>query len=278
MLGNAPSTIQAHSKQIGCFADIGRFAGRVRISPHMKSRITEPPLTETPIDDWRRDIALERLRLERAAAEDRRTETVARLAIQLAMAKGGKPRKAGASIVPDVAGAVRLLAESEAARRTTVRKEPAEDLLAPHLENLSPTLRWHIARRGENPGSGGVVSAKILCKKGQPADFKIHVGFTKDSRWHEVGKWEVLRNEGIFRQFIEAALTSLLAKTTPAQRKKTPTVTAKDVDAVLQMGELNAEFFKELVKARENLGKTIRKGSADGEARPPRGKRKPSSA
>jgi hypothetical protein len=180
--------------------------------------------------------------------------------------------------VPDVAGAVRLLGESEAARRTPARKEPAEDLLAPHLENLLPTLRWHIAKRGEEPGSGGVVSAGILCDEGRPPDFRIHVGFTKDLRWHEVSKWEVLRNEGIFRQFIEAALSSLLAKTTPAQRKKTPIVTAKDVDAVLQMGELNAEFFKELVKARENLGKTIRKGSADGEARPPRGKRKPSSA
>lgn len=262
----------------------------------MKNRITQPPLTETPLDDWRRDIALERLRLERAAAEDRRTETVARLAIELARAKGGRPRKDGANIVPDVAGAVRLLGESEAARRTPARKEPAEDLLAPHLENLLPTLRWHIAKRGEEPGSGGVVSAGILCDEGRPPDFRIHVGFTKDSRWHEISKWEVLRNEGVFRKFIEDALTSLLAKSQPAQaerspwgdlvplkkkpapREKTPTVTAKDVDAVLQMGELNAEFFKELVKARENLGKTIRKGSADGEARPPRGKRKPSSA
>ena len=243
------------------------------MSLHMKSRITQPPVTETPVDDWRKDIALEHLRLERAAAEDRRTETVARLAIELVRAKGGRTK-----IVPDVAGAVRLLAESEAARRTPVRKEPAEDLLAPHLENSSPTLRWHIAKRGEEPGSGGVVSARILCDKGRPLDFKIHVGFTKDSRWHEIGKWEVLRNEGIFRQFIEAALTSLLAKTKVAQREKTPTVTAKDVDVVLQMGELNEEFFKELVKARESLGKTIRKGSADGEARPPRGKRKPSSA
>jgi hypothetical protein len=244
----------------------------------MKSRIAPPPITETPAYDWRKDIALERLRLERAAAEDRRTETVARLAIELARAKGGKPRKAGASIVPDIAGAVRLLAESEAARRTPVRKEPAEDLLAPHLENLSPTLRWHIARRGEEPGSGGVVSARILCDEGQPPDFKIHVGFTKDSRWHEIAKWEVLRNEGIFRQFIKAALTSLLAKSKPAQREKTPTVSAKDIEDVLQLPELNTEFFKELVEARKSFGKASRKGSADGEARPPRGKRKGSPA
>ncbi len=296
MLGSDPSTIQAHSKQIGCLADIGRFAGRVRMSLHMKSRITQPPVTETPVYCWRKDIALEHLRLERAAAEDRRTETVARLAIDLARAKCGRPRKDGANIVPDVEEAVRLLAESEAARRTPRSVKQSEDLLAPHVESLSPTLRWHIAKRGEEPGSGGVVCPRVLCDESCPPDFKIHVGVFHGANWQEVAKWEVLRNEGVFRKFIEAALTSLLAKSKPSQaerspwgdlvplkkkpapREKTPTASVKDIEDVLQMGELNVEFFKELVKARKSLGKTIRKGSADGEARPPRGKRKPSSA
>ena len=266
------------------------------MSLHMKSRITQPPVTETPVDDWRKDIALECLRLERAAAEDRQTETVARLAIELAKARAGRAQKNGRHIVPDVEEAVRLLAESEAARRTPRSVKQGEDLLPPHLESLSPTLRWHIAKRGEEPGSGGVVCPRVLCVKKSPPDTMLHIGFFRASKWHEVGKWEVLRNEGVFRKFIEDALASLPAKSQPAQaerspwgdlvplkkkpapREKTPTVTAKDVDAVLQMGELDVEFFKELVKARESLGKTIRKGSADGEARPPRGKRKPSSA
>jgi len=263
------------------------------MSLHMKSRITQPPVTETPVYDWRKDIALEHLRLERAAAEDRRTETVARLAIELARAKCGRPRKDGANIVPDVEEAVRLLAESEAARRTPRSVKQCEDLLAPHVESLSPTLRWHIAKRGEEPGSGGVVCPRVLCDESCPPDFKIHVGVFHGANWQEVAKWEVLRNEGVFRKFIEAAL---LAKSKPAQaerspwgdlvplkkkpapREKTPTASVKDIEDVLQMGELNVEFFKELVKARKSLGKTIRKGSADGEARPPRGKRKPSSA
>ena len=242
----------------------------------MKSRTAQTPINETPADNWRKDIEIERLRLERRAAEDRRTETVARLAIELARARAGRPGKNGGHIVPDVEGAVRLLAESESARLNPRSNNQGEDLLTPLLEDLSPSLRWHKAKRGEEPGSGGIVSASVLCDESQPPDFKIHVGFNQGSRWHEIGVWEVLRNERVFRQIIESALASLRAKKKTPKGKKLPAVTSGDIEEVLRTEEIGAEFFKELVETRKSLGKAIPKGSASGEARPPRGKRKAS--
>jgi len=242
----------------------------------MKSRTAQKPIHETPADDWRKDIELERLRLERAAAEDRRTETVARLAIELARAKAGRPSKNGGHIVPDVEGAIRLLAESASVRLNPPIKKHEDGLLTPLLEDIAPSLRWHKAKRGEEPGSGGIVSASVLCDESQPSDFKIHVGFNQGSRWHEIGVWKVLRNERVFRQIIESALTSLRAIKKTPKGEKLPAVASGDIEEVLRTEEIGAEFFKELAEARKSLGKAIPKGSASGEARPPRGKRKAS--
>ena len=97
--------------------------------------------------NWMRIIARDRLNLERQAAEDRRNETVARLAIELGRAKIGRPKKgAGAEIVPDVDAAARLLTDAAAARLRE-RERPQKELderqasfWAKHEERWNPPL------------------------------------------------------------------------------------------------------------------------------------------
>jgi len=268
-----PSTIQAHSSKMLAALRVGdsdsdgrEFAGRVKVSGMKK---TAPP----PADDWQRNLELERFRLERSLAEDRRTEIVARLAIDLARARGGRPRKGGGSIIPDIEGAVRLLEEARTARQIEKTKPPQEVFESGASSFLDgESLRWHIAKRGAAPGSGGVVSAMVLCDKSRPPDFKIHVGFYRRGEWVAVHRWEVLRNTDLFRRIAEAAYIDCLSKTPRRPKEKTPSVTASHIDEVLNLPELNLDFFKALVAARKELEKQRKSASAGGEPKVPRGK------
>jgi hypothetical protein len=206
----------------------------------MKKAAPQNHPQETPAADWRREIELERLRLERAAAEDRKTELVARLAIELGRARPGRPAKEGTRIVPDVDGALRLLAEAREARlreRTGEGKSNIEDLERT-LEEFgerdgsgTASLFWHDAKRHAVPGSGGKVSAAILCDVSKPSDFFIHAGFFNGETWSGIAKWEVLRDEEKFRNIIAAAL-GILAKNHKAKTGRTLQVTPADIEKV----------------------------------------------
>ena len=163
--------------------------------------------------------------------------------------------------------------EARAARQIQKIKSPQEgweSAVSSFLDEES--LRWHIAKRGTVPGSGGVVSAKVLCDESRPPDFKIHVGFYRRGEWVVVHKWEVLRNTDLFRRITEAACIDCLSKTPRRPKGETPSVTTSDIEEVLNLPELNLDFFKALVDARKRLESQRKSASAGDEPKVPRGK------
>ena len=245
---------------------------------------------KTTESNWMRIIARDRLNLERQAAEDRRNESVARLAIELGRAKVGRPKKGcGVEIVPDVDAAARLLTDAAAARaRERERPERERDEYVSSLwqkvENrLSPPLRWHEAKYGTGKGSGGVLSCSALCDAPGSARRDICVGRfvveefsdgSERSKWEQIGKWEVVRDENRFRGLVKGALNVISSdETRRDSRAKMRIVTDADVSKIVEMGEMSEVFFCALVQTRREAAKPISKGAAGGEAKPPRGKK-----
>ena len=240
--------------------------------------------------DWMRIIARDRLNLERQAAEDRRTETVARLAIELGRAKIGRPKKGcGAEIVPDVDAAARLLTDAAAARFRELER-PKKELeewqaffWAKQEERWNPPLLWHEAKLGALPGSGGVLNCSVLCDATSGADRHLHVGrlhveelpgIGERSKWVRLGKWEVMRDAKRFRGIVLDALNIIWSKKSRMNPKeKMPIVTDTDISNVLKNERLSEMFFNALLQARKESSRLIDKGSAGDVAKPPRGKR-----
>jgi hypothetical protein len=236
-------------------------------------------MKKTGDEEWRRAIEYERLRIERDAAEFRMNEAVARLAIDLG--KNG-PGRGGKRFTPDVHAAARLLTDAALARdweRGRTDREVQDQLTdwfnERELEENPPVL-WHHARRGVVSGSGGVVSCAVLCCPGADADTRIHVGRLFRDRWERLGTWEVMRDEGKFRKIVLVALEKLMASKQKGSgpRENPKKISEDDISKVVQMGGILPEFFGALVSARRELGSGMNKGSAGGEVKPPRGKRK----
>lgn len=243
----------------------------------------------TGADNWQRDIERERLSIERTAAEDRRNEIVARLAIELGRPKAGRPKAGRVTVVPDVGAAVRLLSDAaaarvaEASRAARELKTEADSILSEIIEGLNPSLRWQKAGRGVAVGSGGLLSCSVLCDESAGPDTFIYVSrlfvnFPTDAtRWErleKLGRWEVMRDASRFCELVRAALDSMRGEEMRSNPKgNLPSVTDADVSKVLKMGEISDRFFRALVLARKAPEKRIDKGLAGGEAKPPRGKR-----
>ncbi|MCX6971192.1 MAG: hypothetical protein NTV93_13715 [Verrucomicrobia bacterium] len=240
--------------------------------------------------DWMRIIARDRLNLERQAAEDRRNETVARLAIELGRAKIGRPKKGcAAEIVPDVNAAARLLTDAAAARRRERErperelKDMAVSLMKESDQRSNPPLLWHEAKRGAAEGSGGVLNCSVLFDAGAGADRHLHVGrFHVEelpsggdrSKWVQLGKWEVMRDAKRFRGLVLDALNIIWSNKMRMNPKgKMPIVTDADVSKVLKNALLSEMFFRALLQSRKESAKLMDKGSAGEVANPPRGKR-----
>ena len=249
-------------------------------------------IKKTDAGDWREAIERERLSMEKIEAEFRKNETVARLAIELG--RNG-PGRGGKKFTPDLDSAARMMTDAASARQRELErpdrepKEIVEDLLNEFLNDRS--LKWHPAKKqgAKSPpqGSGGVVNCSVLCNPKAEPDVNIYIGeyrcsdfdggFIAESsdelKWHPISKWQVLRDVERFRRIcMDAVKLQLCDEIKRNPKLKLRTVTDADVSKILELSEISSEFFRALVAARENLPNPNGKGSAGGEAKPPRGK------
>ncbi len=244
--------------------------------------------TET---DWLRLFARDFLNLAKRAVENRRIEAVARLAIELGRAESGRPKKGSRpKVVPDVDSAARLLTDAHTAlHRESERPQREVDeryqsLVMAYEEKTNPRLRWHDARRGVEPGSGGELNCNALCDPAAGAvRRKIYVGKfeieelpdgSERPKWRRLGKWEVVRDANRFRGFVRDALIFILSKKSQSNPTgKAKTVTDTYISKVIENGVISGSFFEALVKVHKNASRRMDKGSEGGNATPPRGKR-----
>jgi len=191
------------------------------------------------------------------AAEDRehrRALDVARLAIELAKKKSGR----GGGIVPDAQAAASLLsAAKEALRREKERPnreqvESVDQRLDEFFKSLNPPVTFRTIKRGAKLESQNL-SLNDLCVDLAPADHWISV----ECDGQKLGTWEVMRNKRAFRQFVRSAMAIYWTKRNPLPEGKTFDLTDSDVEEVLRVGLLSAEFFRALHEARYGAKKSM---------------------
>jgi hypothetical protein len=226
------------------------------------------------LEQKRADIELQRLRLERRDLEFRRSEAVARLAIELGRKRSGR----GGRFTPDPSSAAKLLADAgkawfhECGRDDRELKRYEENLLTEYFERTDPPLRWHPAKRGVEQGSGGPVSCAILCQPRSQPDVRIHIGRLFPEGWEKLGTWEVMRDKKRFFEIVKNAVGAERIRLKPEGEIRP--VTESDVRKVLQLPAIPPEFFHALAKIRKGSGSRTVRSSAGIEPKPPRGKRK----